>query len=220
MALTNNDLYNNLQTIKPTYNNFIIKPPEKNETNKRISDKLVIDSRDRNYTLYPDSHNYQLNIDNEYTDVVAAELILAQIPNSGYNIHNGNNQLLIHDASSNHILIKLKNGEYTNSSFINYLNGSKGNLFNDYDSNGQYFNFYLDPDTNKLRIQSNKQFTFNNMPYKINNQINKCNNMDIDEYYKMIKFNSIDKTLGFKREIHNSVKIDCISNCVPTCNFK
>ena len=218
MAFTNNNLYNNLQTIKPNYNNFIIEPPEKNKTHKRISDKLVIDSRDRNYILYPGSHNYQLTIDNEYNDVVAAELILAQIPNSGYNIHDGNNQLLIHDHKDNHILIKLKNGEYTNSSLINYLNGSKGNILNDYNNNKQFFNFYLDPDTNKIKIKYNKKFIFNNMPYIINTQINKCNNMNIDDYYKMIEFYSIDKTLGFKREIHDSIKIECISNCDSICD--
>ena len=44
------------------------------------------------------------------------------------------------------------------------------------------------------------------MPYK--KPINKCNNMNIDDYYKMIEFYSIDKTLGFKREIMILLKLN------------
>ena len=211
------DIYNNIQNVNPGYDSYIIKPPNLNKTHSTISNKLVIDSRDRDYVLYPNPSDYTFKIDFEYNDVTAVELILAQIPNTGYNIYDGNNQILLHDHLNNPILVKLKNGEYTNESFIKYLNGSKGNLFNDFNGNGQYFNFYLDSDTNKLRIQSNKSFRFNDMPYKINNQITNCNNMNIDDYYKMIKFNSIDKTLGFLRQSHYASKIECDNSCNPTC---
>ena len=57
-----------------------------------------------------------------------------------------NNLFMTHYLGNNN-LIKLKMVNILMSvNFINYLNGSKGKLFNDYDSNGQLcFNFYLDP---------------------------------------------------------------------------
>ena len=211
-----NNIYNNMNMVKPTYDQFIIKPPSKNETHGRISDIYVLDSRERNNILYPKSCDYRHKIDDEYKDVISVELIQAQIPNTGYNIHDGNNQLLIKDASGSSHVIKLTNGEYTNESLINYLNGSKGNLFyKSKDNSNQYFNFNLDTDTNLIKIQSNKHFTFNNIDYnKIEsktNILNNCERMNIDDYFKSINFNSIDKTLGFKRKAYDS------SNNIDEC---
>ena len=215
----NRNMYNNMNMVKPTYDQFIIKPPSKNETQGRISDIYVIDSRNRDVILYPKSCNYRLKIDDDYKDVISVELIQAQIPNTGYNINNTNNQLLFEDSSNNPIIIKLENGEYTNESLIKYLNGSKGNIFYNFVSNNQYFNFYVDKDTNLLRIQSNKEFNFNNIDIRKNektsNILNNCNKMNIDDYFKSINFNSIDKTLGFYRKGYSSN----INNNKSACNI-
>ena len=116
----------------------------------------------------------------------------------------------------------MENGEYTNLSLINYLNGSKGDLFYEFEKNNQYFNFYLDPDTNKITIQSNKNFTFNNIQYERNesknNILNKCKQLSIDEYFKSINFNSVDKTLGFNRKAHKS-NLKTFNTSTPTCDI-
>ena len=81
------DIYNNIQNINYGPDSYIIKPPNLNETHLTISNKLVVDSRDRDYSLYPNPSNYKFKIDYEYNDITSVELILAQIPNTGYNIH-------------------------------------------------------------------------------------------------------------------------------------
>jgi len=56
---------------------------------------LVIDSRDRNTTFYPDPNNYTVIFENPYRDVLSVELTLATIPHSGYNVNSTNNKLSI-----------------------------------------------------------------------------------------------------------------------------
>jgi hypothetical protein len=223
----NNQLYNNVHIKKPTYDQFIIKPPAKNITHSKISDIYVADSRNRNIAVYEKPNNYRLKINNEYRDVTSVELVMAQIPNTGYNIYDGNNQILIEDSSGLSFVIKIENGEYTNDSLLNYLNGTKGNIFWKFaENNNQYFNFYVDKDTNLLTIQSNKEFKFNNVGiYKqsyTSNILNKCEQMPINEYFKLINFNSIDKSLGFIRKAYKSIEIfsDAVE-CDNACdNYK
>ena len=221
----NNKIYNNnIQMSKPTYDQFIIKPPSRNITHGKISDIYAVDSRNRNVIIHENPNNYRLKINNEYRDVTSVELVMAQIPNTGYNIHDGNNQILIEDSLGTSLVVKIENGEYTNKSLLNYLNGNKGNIFWQFvENNNQYFNFYVDEDTNLLIIQSNKEFKFNNIGvYKksyTTNILNKCEQMPIDEYFKLIKFNSIDKTLGFTRKAYKSNEIFSDSNkCDLSCN--
>ena len=224
----NSNIYNNMNLVNPTYDQFIIKPPARNITHGNISDIFMIDSRQRDTVVYPKSCDYRLNLDEDYKDVISVELVIAQIPNTGYNIHDGNNQILIEDNSNNSYVIKLENGEYTNQSFIDYLNGSKGNLFWESQKNAnQKFNFYVDPDTNKLTIQSNNPFKFNNIRiYKDDlsktphtNILNKCNRMNIDDYFRQINFNSVDKTLGFNRKAYQSINLyDDNNGCDLSCN--
>ena len=58
-----------MQMIKPTYDQFIIKPPERNKTHGRISDIVPIDSRERDLTYYPRPDNYRINFNQTYKDV-------------------------------------------------------------------------------------------------------------------------------------------------------
>ena len=79
-----------------------------------------------------------------------------------------------------------------------------------------YFNFYLDPDTHILKIQSNKQFTFN-LDYNIRDKFLRCNQGDIDKYYQSVHYESIDRTLGFARKAHTAKskfdeRKDCTKN--------
>ena len=230
---------NGMSIYNPTYDQFIIKPPERNKTHGRISDKLVIDSRDRDTIIYPKPNKYRYNIKDEYKDIISVELVLADIPNSVYNINEGNNQIILNsgdDATKleNCIKFTLPVGEYTNQRFLDVLNGSKGNLFEiftDTSNNGAYFNFYEDPDTNLIKIQSNKPFSFN-LDYDIGDKFIKCNQGDINKYYESIGYNSIDRTLGFDRKLHTaeqkfngnsannelppSVTITAVSSSLPT----
>ena len=53
---------NGMSIYNPTYDQHIIKPPERNKTHGRISDKLIVDSRDRDKTVYPKPNKYRYNI--------------------------------------------------------------------------------------------------------------------------------------------------------------
>ena len=158
--------------------------------------------------IYPRPNKYRYNIKDEYKDIISVELVLADIPNSVYNINEGNNQIILNsgdDATKldNCIKFTLPVGEYTNQSFLDVLNGSKGNIFEtftDTSNNGAYFNFYEDPDTNLIKIQSNKPFSFD-LDYDIGDKFIKCNQGNINKYYESIGYNSIDRTLGFRQKI-------------------
>jgi hypothetical protein len=76
----------NLQQVNTDYDPYIIKPPDRNKTHGSISRHLIIDSRDRDYLIYPNSNKYRIEVPQEWKDVVSMELTLAQIPNTFYNI--------------------------------------------------------------------------------------------------------------------------------------
>lgn len=201
----------NIEKTTPTYDQFIIKPPERNKTHGRIGVKLVIDSRDRDLTLYPDTNDYVYKCPEEYKDVVSAELVLADFPNSGYNIYSKNNEMIF-NAGGQQLKIKIPFGEYNNASLLAVLNGSKGDLFKDFSSAGIFFNFSMDTNNNRIKIESNKSFSFN-LDYTVNNRffsrnngsrVVDCNQGDIDNFYESIKYYSVDRTLGFTRVKHDS----------------
>ena len=218
---------NNIEKVNPTYDQFIIKPPERNKTHGRIGIKLVVDSRDRDLTLYPESNDYVYKCPEEYKDVISAELVLGDFPNSGYNIYSKNNEMIIESGEiSQKILVPF--GEYTNTALINILNGSGGDLFKTFSDANIYFNFSLDTNNNRIKMQSNKEFTFN-LDYTLNNRYQKkytasgfqrfnCDQGDINNYYGSIKYYSIDRTLGFDRKMHTAenkylpMNYKCINN--------
>jgi len=213
---------NQMAMVNPTYDQFIIKPPDRNKTHGRISQKLIVDSRDRDIINYPNPNNYKYKIKDEYKDVISVELVLADIPNTVYNIYEKNNEMILSIVGEDCKKFKIPHGEYSNESFLNVLNGSKGNIFQIFASNNDtYFNFYEDPDTNLIKIQSNKQFTFN-LNYNTDDKLLKCNQGDINKYYESINYNSIDFTLGFDRKqytgeskYNNEYGLNCDNN-LPT----
>jgi len=81
----------NMQSKEPSYNQIIIKPPEKIQ-HINESKRFIIDSQFRDFSLYDNPGKYVYQIPQYYKDVVSAELIEAKIPNSFYNIYNGNNK--------------------------------------------------------------------------------------------------------------------------------
>jgi len=186
----------NLQQVNPDYDPLIIKPPDRNKTHGSMTRHLVIDSRDRDYLLYPNSNQYRIEVPQEWKDITSLELSLAQIPNTFYNITNSNNTFYISDSPNNILSVNIPEGQYNNQSLIDTLNGKYGDLFINFDSN---LNFTRNPINLKLRIESNRandqEFIYN-LNYILNDTCSPC------------KLNSIDKTIGFINKQFESKMID------------
>lgn len=78
-----------------SYNNALIKPPEKinNKVKNSKVKYILIDSRDRNYKVYPNSNEYRIDLNEPIKDVIEIELIQAHIPATAYLINNNNNKI-------------------------------------------------------------------------------------------------------------------------------
>jgi hypothetical protein len=186
----------NIQQVNTDYDPLIIKPPDRNKTHGTITRHLVIDSRDRDYLLYPNSNAYRVEVPQEWKDITSLELSLAQIPNTFYNITEANNTFYISDSPNNIISVNIPEGQYNNQTLIDTLNGKYGDLFINFDSK---LNFARNPINLKLRIQSNRanneEFVYN-LNYVLNDTCMPC------------KLNSIDKTIGFINKQYESSMID------------
>jgi hypothetical protein len=186
----------NIQQVNTDYDPLIIKPPDRNKTHGTITRHLVIDSRDRDYLLYPNSNAYRVEVPQEWKDITSLELSLAQIPNTFYNITDANNTFYISDSPNNIISVNIPEGQYNNQTLIDTLNGKYGDLFINFDSK---LNFARNPINLKLRIQSNRanneEFVYN-LNYVLNDTCMPC------------KLNSIDKTIGFINKQYESSMID------------
>lgn len=185
-----------LQQVNVDYDPLIIKPPDRNKTHGSMSRHLVIDSRDRDYTLYPNSNKYRVEVPQEWKDVVSLELTLAQIPNTFYNINQSNNIFYISDSPTNILSVEIPEGQYNNHTLIDTFNGKYGDLFIDFSSK---LNFSRNPINLKLRIQSNRatnqEFIYN-LNYLLVDTCSPC------------KLNSIDKTIGFLNKQYESTMVD------------
>jgi hypothetical protein len=188
--------FTNIQQVNADYSPYIIKPPDRNKTHGSISKHIVIDSRDRNYTLYPNSNKYRIDLPQELRDVTSIELTLAQIPNTYYNISDSNNVFYISENPNNIVSVNIPEGQYSNNSLIDSLNGKYGDLF--YQLISKY-NFSRNPINLKLRIQSNRlsdqEFIYN-LNYLTNDNCSPC------------QLNSIDKTIGFINKQYQSEMVD------------
>ena len=191
-----NAIDSKLQQVNTDYDPYIIKPPDRNKTHGSISKHLVIDSRDRDYLIYPTSSEYRVDIPQEWKDIVSMELTLGQIPNTYYNINEKNNVFYISDTPNYIASINIPEGQYDNNSLLNALNGKYGDLFMNVTSK---FNFSRNPVNLKLRIQSNRatnqEFIYN-LNYVLNDTCSPC------------KLNSVDKTIGFVNRQFESSMVD------------
>jgi hypothetical protein len=100
--------------MPPSIKNDIVLTPNHENLHANSSKQpfaLVLDSRDRNYELYPNPNNYVIQIP-RYKDVLSVELTGADIPHSGFNVDNSCNTLYI---------------AFTQDMFIKYYNGVRQN---------------------------------------------------------------------------------------------
>ncbi len=187
---------NKLQVEKNDYSQTIIKPPEPNVTQGRITKKFIVMSKDRDIVTYPNSNKYRINVPQEWRDIVSASLIEAIIPNTYYNINENNNIFYISEGPTSLFPITIPIGQYTNNLLLQALNGQYGDLFIDLENK---YNFAQNPVNKTLRIQSNRA-SDTDFVYNINHAQNtSCSPCQV---------NSIDYTIGFQNITYYSKEVN------------
>lgn len=112
----------------------VIRPPMKDglhvveKENKRYT-RMVIDSRDRDTTLFPSPSKYEIQLDEEIEDVLAGELISAQVPFSSYLINQNNHRfVLTYDGGVASGVVEVETGDYTPVALAEELTAALTNL--------------------------------------------------------------------------------------------
>jgi hypothetical protein len=98
------------------YRTSVIEPPKEflfYENNKKYT-RIVIDSKDRNSSLFPYPNDYEIVLDDDINDVVSAQLVSADIPFSSYLVNSFFNTLNIGMGGSN-FNVTLATGDYDGS---------------------------------------------------------------------------------------------------------
>lgn len=100
----------------------LIRPPFEEPKNKLDGHKytrVVIDSRDRDRTIYPRPNKYEIQLETDIQDVVSGEVIIKDIPLSQYIINIHNNVFYL-----DNVAISLPVGNYDAATFVSFLNAA------------------------------------------------------------------------------------------------
>uniref|UniRef100_A0A6C0BQ26 DUF5901 domain-containing protein n=1 Tax=viral metagenome TaxID=1070528 RepID=A0A6C0BQ26_9ZZZZ len=174
-------------------NPFIIPLPEKGTDNIKYI-KYLIDSRDRNKTVFPSSSTYDVDLYQNLNNIVSLELMLADVPFSRYLIHKHNNTLHYSTGTTTEEnVVTIEEGDYENdiNSIITALDTALPNGMN----------ITLNTKNKKVTFTSDTQFTLNFKGNTVNNLNNPgSNNMDVS-----MKSNSIGKVIGFGIDNYTSI---------------
>lgn len=116
------------------------------KTSEHIKNQVVvIDSRDRDISSYPSNSNYQIDLDEEYKNILSVELVSIDIPKTQYLINNSNN-LLYFKISGITYTTTVVMGNYTITELLSALKTSMDTL------SSQVFTISNSTITNKITI--------------------------------------------------------------------
>lgn len=93
---------------------------------------LVIDSRFRNDTNYPNSNSYKIKFNKPYMDVIQIQLVTTDIPNSLYNVDEYHNILYISHNGGAITSISITPGNYSISDLTSALQTALNTAFSNY----------------------------------------------------------------------------------------
>ncbi len=183
--------FKTLQPEPQEYKEFYNK--EKNDL--LYQEYIVIDSRDRNHVDYVNPNNYRIDLEKDLNDVVAIELISAEVPKSEYVINANNNKIYFQETNAQvsgntYLTATLSVGNYT-------LAELKTEIETQMDTVGiANYTVTIISKTNNINISSNLSgVTLFNLLFKGNNEIHGHNNNPRSTYLE----NSIGPVIGFSR---------------------
>jgi hypothetical protein len=77
----------------------------KNNNGEYYTDHILIDSRDRDTTLFPSPSNYRIDLLRSYPNVISLELVTAEIPISEYNVNSTNNVIQFKEVAGSTVIV-------------------------------------------------------------------------------------------------------------------
>jgi len=157
-----NDEYSELKGIETSGQALLIEQPtefknllEKDFKNKNEylkTDIIVIDSRDRDRIAYPSNSNYQIDLDEEYKNILSVELLSIDIPKTQYLINNTNNVLYFNINGGSTLIATVPIGNYTISELLIALKLTMDTV------SGEIFTITYSELTNKITLLSGVSF--------------------------------------------------------------
>jgi hypothetical protein len=94
---------------------------------------ILVDSRQRDYSIYPNPSNYQVELMEPHRNVDRIELIAAMMPKTEYNINSENNLILLSINGGNYQSLYLTQGQYLIGSNVqgnvNYTSDGTSNVY-------------------------------------------------------------------------------------------
>jgi hypothetical protein len=146
--------------------------------------RYVIDSRDRNKTVYSTPSKYEVSLFENLCDVASVELMLADIPFSRYTFHKNNNVLHYLQGGVKKT-ITIEEGDYDNDigALIHNINLMLDNIRVIYNSNNKKISFTSSAPFELMFIGKSYNHHNNVSDYKIKeNSIGKMLGFNIDDY--------------------------------------
>jgi hypothetical protein len=98
----------------------VIKPPSDFHGDNEKYTRIVVDSRIRNKSLFPNPNDYEVPFDDDINDVIRAQLIYIDLPFSTYLINSSFNTIVINRGSSDGVAT-LSVGDYEINPFVTEL---------------------------------------------------------------------------------------------------
>lgn len=177
----------------PTGQDLLIQQPKdfkklvddsfKNNNNYVKEYYILIDSRDRNQNDYPNPNDYQIDLNDNYRELLEVKLISSNVPKSQYLINNNNNKLTFIDSNNITHIIQIPIGNYNITELVSQIQTSMNNV-----GASDTYTVSVNLKTNKITIN-----TTSNFQLIFNGGLEKYNNSERTIYNQ----NSIGKLLGF-----------------------
>lgn len=105
------------------YQNAVIQPQKDPIDNDTFCTRIIVDSRIRNKTLFPNQNSYEITFDDDINDVKNCRLLYIDIPMPQYLINSNFNTVYFSVASTNYEAI-IPTGDYTASSLATAITTS------------------------------------------------------------------------------------------------
>jgi len=156
---------------------------------------IVVDSRDRNHDDYINPNNYRVDLERDVNDVIAIQLVSAEVPKSEYIINSSNNKIYFQETNAQvsgetFLTTTIPVGNYTISEL-------KTEVENQMTSTGiATYTVTINAKTNTINISSDLSgVDLFNLLFQGDNEIHGNNNNPRSTY----RDNSIGPVLGFGR---------------------